>query len=152
MSDRSQVDVPDAVSELVEHLAPNLYGQSRLTRTAVAGQRDQAVLCQQLTHVRHFGLAADKTRKLRRKPLQCRRFRDPKWRELVAKIGMTELRHSFPARDIAQLMRAQVRQPRSFRKLFEHQCLGDSGQDSLSPVREVAKSRGPIDGGADVIT
>ena len=96
MGERSQVDVPHAVGEVVEHLACDLDGETRLTRPAIASQCDDAVLLEKLAHFRHLRIAADETRELCGQSLRCSRFGHSQRRKLVAEVGMAQLQPPAP--------------------------------------------------------
>ena len=71
MGDRSQVDVPDAVSELVDDLSGDLYARDAsypAPPSPVSVMRRCS--CQQLAHLRHLGAAAHKSGELRGQTLR----------------------------------------------------------------------------------
>jgi hypothetical protein len=111
IGDRGEVDVPQTVTELRDELRGHLHGESRLARTAGAGQCDQTVVGHTLTYLGHLGVTSDKARQLGRKVLRANGFGRAKWGKLVADIGVTELHHAFGAGQITNRMGAQIGQP-----------------------------------------
>ena len=78
-------------------------------------------------------------------------FRHAQWRELVAEVGMAQLRHPFGPGQIAQFMGAQIGQPGVVRQPVGDQLLGRAGQHGLAAVRQIAQPGGPVDGRTDVV-
>ena len=84
------------------HLARDLDGETGLTRATCASQGDKAVLREKLAHLRYLRAAANETRELCGQSLRHSRFGDSQRRELVAKVGMAQLRYPLRTRYIAQ--------------------------------------------------
>src|ERR1700730_13884161 len=100
VGDRRQIDIPHSVAALGDELSRELHWKSRLAGPARAGQGDQTVVGHTLTYLGHFGVTADKPRQLGRKVMRANGFRYAKLRELVADLGVAELRHVFGAGQI----------------------------------------------------
>ena len=77
MGDRGEVDIPDAIGELVCHLAGDFDRQAGLSGAARAGQRDKSVVSQEVANLGHLRMAADKGRQLRRKMMSDSGIRRP---------------------------------------------------------------------------
>jgi hypothetical protein len=55
-------------------------------------------------------------------------------REVVAKVGVAQLHHSFQSREMPQLMRSKVGQPGVGWQPVENQIFGDARQHGLPAV------------------
>ncbi len=152
MRDRRQVDVVHAVWEGAADAARDLDGQPCLARTTCTGQVHQPVAFQQPSHLVHLCAAADEAGERRRKAGRINAFRGPQRGKFVARIGVAQLHNPLGPRQIAQLVRAQLRQPRIGGQVVDDQRLRRPRQQRLTAVSEVAQARRPVDRRARIVT
>ena len=151
MGDRRQIDVADAVGELTAHLAGDFDGQPGLACAARAGQGDQPVVGQEAADLGDLRGTADEARQLSRKIVRSNGIRCPQRREVVAQIGVAQLRDPHGAGEITQRMAAQVGQPCLVGKLVLDHFLGRGRDDGLAAVCQVAQPSGLVDRRARVV-
>lgn len=71
-------------------------------------------------------------------------------REFVVQIRMAQLQHAFRARQVAQLIGPQLRQPRAGGQVVDDHRLSRTRQHSLTPVCQVPQPAGAVDGRSDI--
>ena len=149
--DRRQIGIENAVGEVTAHLAGDLDRQPGLARSACAGQGHEPVVGQRTADLRDLRCAADEARQLSRKIMSGNGIRCPQRREVVAQIGMAQLRNPNGAGEVAQPVAAQIGQPRVIGKLVFDHFLGCGRHDGLAAVCQVAQPSGLVDRRAGVV-
>ena len=151
MRDRRQIGIENAVGEVTAHLAGDLDRQPRLACAACAGQGHEPVVGQGAADLGDLCCAADEARQLRREIMRGNGIRCPQRWEVVAQIGMAQLRYPDGTGEVAQPVAAQIGQPRLVGKLVFDHLLGCGRNDGLAAVCQVAQPRGLVDRRARVV-
>ncbi len=71
--------------------------------------------------------------------------------ELVAQVGVTELRHALGSQQITQWVDAEISQPSIGGEPVDYQIACGAGQDGLAAVRQSAQPGGAVDSRPDVV-
>ena len=132
IGDRGQIDVPHTVVEFGSHVARDVDGQTGLAGAAGGGQGDQPVVGERLPHVVDLCAAADEAGELHGEMFSGDGFRCPKGREVVADVRVAQLRHAFWTGDTAQLVPAEIGQPRIGRQRIGDQILRRSRKHAFA--------------------
>ncbi|WP_231987025.1 hypothetical protein, partial [Mycobacterium sp. E1386] len=132
-------------------MAGDLKRQPRLPDATGAGEGHQPVVGEEPPNGVYFGVAPDETGELRREMLRARAFRCAKRWEVIAKVGVAQLRNPFGSGKVPQGMGAEVQQPRVGGQPVGKQIACRGRQDRLTPVTQVAQPRRAVDGRPDVV-
>lgn len=100
MGDRGQVGIPDTVGITRRQFTRDLNCQTCLAGPAGTRQSHEAVIAQECADLGDLRCSSHEAGQLHRKVMDDNGFRRTQWREVVADIGMAQLRDADRARQV----------------------------------------------------
>ncbi len=150
VGDRRELDEPDAIGKLVEHVSSDLQRQPRLAEAAHSEQREQPRAPEQLADFGLAAFAANERRHLLRQVVG-RRFERAQCGEFLAKLGMHRLVDVLRTREVAQPHAAEVAQRHARRQSLADGLDDRLREQDLATVRGAHDAGRAVDGAAEII-